>query len=384
MLRRRTRVFSVTVACLILLLGWGYYYGSFQQRFVPRRIANQSAHDCLKRFGVHGVNYNFTVSLEERDFPIGFSLLVYTQPERATRLLAAIYRPQNVYCVHVDKKSSEEVTQVLLNYATCFDANLFFVPNEQRIAVHWGSVSVLEAELICARLLLNRTEKWNFWINLTGQEFPLRTNWELVRALRLMNNTNLVAATYKGRNLWRFPPKNLFPHNITWYKGPVHLAVRREFVDFMLSDSRAISLLESLKKYESERGSGIHPEETYFATLNHNPHFFPVPGAFLGIHEYNVTEGVTRYKVWQDSGIACGSGHWIRTVCILGVNDLPRLFKSPHFFANKFLPDVEPEAYEILESWLAEKVSFESTHRTLHSSFNASVYAKLEMTWNHL
>ena len=47
----------------------------------------------------------------------------------------------------------------------------------------WGKFSVLEPELICMQDLLKRPG-WKYFINLTGQEFPLKTNRELVPILR--------------------------------------------------------------------------------------------------------------------------------------------------------------------------------------------------------
>ena len=43
-------------------------------------------------------------SLEEESFPLAYSILVYKDAEQVYRLLRAIYRPNNYYCLHVDKK----------------------------------------------------------------------------------------------------------------------------------------------------------------------------------------------------------------------------------------------------------------------------------------
>ena len=41
---------------------------------------------------------------QEESFPIAYSIVVYKDPEQVERLLHAIYRPQNHYCIHVDSK----------------------------------------------------------------------------------------------------------------------------------------------------------------------------------------------------------------------------------------------------------------------------------------
>ncbi|VDP89200.1 unnamed protein product [Echinostoma caproni] len=140
------------------------------------------------------VSYDYALRVEEREFPLAFSLIVYTDANRVLRLFHAIYRPQNFYCIHIDRKSEP-----------------VFVKRIERLK----QLGSLDADLTCARILLERAPGgWKYWINLTGQEFPLRTNWELVRALRLLNGANIVEAAYRRRNTQRCPPPEFLPFNI--------------------------------------------------------------------------------------------------------------------------------------------------------------------------
>ncbi|OON19175.1 Core-2/I-Branching enzyme, partial [Opisthorchis viverrini] len=342
------------------------------------------ADNCLRNFGIPLLSYTYMVTPVEKEFPLAFSLQVYTHPERVIRLLLAIHRPHNFYCVHVDAKSSKQYEQMLLRAAECIGPNIFFVPDHLRTKVRWGYFTELEPDLTCSRLLLARGKRWKYWINLTGQEFPIRTNLELVLALRALNGTNLVEAIYRNRYIERLPPEGAVDLNITWYKGSVHVVVRREFVEYMNNDNKAQQLLVALKAHESMVNREIFPDEAFFPTLNHNPHVFKIPGAFLGTHEETVTGLIPRLKIWKISGEPCGSKRFIRFICMLGIGDLPRLFTAPNFFANKFMPDIEPIAYDILEFWLASKTAFEAVHGVPHSSFNLSYYATHVMAWNHL
>ncbi len=56
---------------------------------------------------------------EERDFPIAYSLVTFKDIAMLERLVRAIYRPQNVYCFHVDKKSSDEYFRAVSGIASC-------------------------------------------------------------------------------------------------------------------------------------------------------------------------------------------------------------------------------------------------------------------------
>ena len=99
-----------------------------------------------------------THSQEEEEFPLAFSVLLYRDVEQFARLLRAVYRPQNVYCIHVDAKANETLVMGVEGVVGCFD-NVFMA--SQRITVEWGRMSVLEPELVCMRDLLNYT-RWRF------------------------------------------------------------------------------------------------------------------------------------------------------------------------------------------------------------------------------
>jgi len=57
--------------------------------------------------------------------------------------------------------------------------------------------SVLLPEINCMHDLMRYYRRqFRYFINLTGQEFPLRTNLELVRIARIFNGSNDVAGSF--------------------------------------------------------------------------------------------------------------------------------------------------------------------------------------------
>ena len=110
------------------------------------------------------------------------------------RLLRVIYRPQNSYCIHVDSKSGDTFKKALAAIARCFD-NVFLA--SRSVDVQWGKFSVLEPDLICMEDLWKASATWKYFINLTGQEFPLKTNAELVKILKVFNGANNVQTTLR-------------------------------------------------------------------------------------------------------------------------------------------------------------------------------------------
>ena len=64
------------------------------------------------------------------------------------------------------------------------------------------------------------------------------------------------------------------PHNIKPIIGSTHIAVNRYYMDFALHDQRSMDFIRWL-------GPTVLAEETFFPSLNYNPHL-GIPGSFLG------------------------------------------------------------------------------------------------------
>lgn len=141
--------------------------------------------------------YQFSIynqTREEESFGIAYSILAYENTFQVERLLQVIYRPQNYFCIHVDSKADKSTYKAMESIVKCFDN---VVLASHRIDVVYGLFPVLEAEMSCLKELW-KFKKWKYFINLTGREFPIRTNWELVQILKAYNGSNDVLGYYKG------------------------------------------------------------------------------------------------------------------------------------------------------------------------------------------
>ena len=130
--------------------------------------------------------HDYEITTEEKDFPLAFSIVMHENVEQMERLLHAIYRPHNVYCVHLDAKASDSLHQAVHGISGCF-SNVI-IP-EHPIKVEWSEFSLLEAELVCLQELW-KYKHWKYFINLTGREYPLKTNLELVQILKAYDGAN--------------------------------------------------------------------------------------------------------------------------------------------------------------------------------------------------
>ncbi|NWI08325.1 GNT2A transferase, partial [Crypturellus soui] len=294
------------------------------------------------------------LSAEEAAFPLAYIMTLHKEFETFERLFRAVYMPQNVYCVHVDQKAPAAFQRAVRRLLRCFP-NAFLASRTERVV--YGGISRLRADLHCVRDLLASTVPWRYLLNTCGQDFPLKTNREIVQQLKGFRGRNItpgvlppahIAARtrYVHRELARHNTSGMVtpqvrkappPHNLTIYFGSAYVAVTRPFAEFVLRDRRARDLLAWSEDTYS-------PDEHFWVTLNRIP---GVPGSMP-----NATwEGDLKAVKWIDMEERHGGchGHYVRDICVYGTGDLKWLFNSPCLFANKFELRTYPLTVECLE-----------------------------------
>lgn len=83
---------------------------------------------------------------------LAYSILVYNDVEQFERLLTSMYEPTNIYCIHVDAKSSEILKKAVKSIADCYD-NVFLSTMSENIV--YAGFSRLKADINCMNDLLN-------------------------------------------------------------------------------------------------------------------------------------------------------------------------------------------------------------------------------------
>lgn len=218
------------------------------------------------------------LSQEEEDYPLAFIVTVHKEFEVFVRLLRAIYMPQNVYCIHVDAKASTEYQAAVRKLVSCFQ-NVFLSSHSETVT--YAGFSRLKADLNCMKDLTKSKIGWRKVVNLCGQDYPVKSNLELVhymlskkwrdrnmtpgvkQPVSMMHRTQFKHTEIMGshvalKGLKKGPP----PHNLQVYFGTAYYALTKAFVDFVLKSPIAHDLLEWSKDTFS-------PDEHYWVTLNH-------------------------------------------------------------------------------------------------------------------
>ncbi|XP_072585255.1 N-acetyllactosaminide beta-1,6-N-acetylglucosaminyl-transferase isoform X1 [Vulpes vulpes] len=301
-----------------------------------------------------------TLSEEEAGFPLAYTVTIHKDFDTFERLFRAIYMPQNVYCVHVDEKATDTFKNAVKQLLSCFP-NAFLASKMEPVV--YGGISRLQADLNCLKDLGASEVPWKYAINTCGQDFPLKTNKEIVQYLKGFKGKNITPGVlppahaigrtkYVHRELLN--KKNSYmlkttqlktppPHNMTIYFGTAYVALTREFANFVLQDQHALDLLSWSKDTYS-------PDEHFWVTLNRIP---GVPGSMPNAS----WTGNLRAIKWIDMEDKHGGchGRYVRGICIYGNGDLKWLIDSPSLFANKFELRTYPLTVECLELRLRER-----------------------------
>lgn len=308
------------------------------------------------------------------------------------RLLRSIYHPQNFYCIHVDQKSSQQFKQAISNLISCFD-NVFHPSKQTKL--YYYHYSRVQADLNCLEAL--KPFNYKYVINLCGQDFPLKTNLQLVRDFKTLNGKNEIESidvektnklsritqgydlnliqTKAGDNhakLVRNRAKDKHPLTLNYapmlgqetglFVGSAYFVMTQQAANFVLTD-------QTVKQFLAWSEHSWSPDEFIWATLARYKNFPGTYGDYPSHIKYEFNEVHTRVRLVKWIYLAkpdktyfagysgakfvpmykpCG-GKYLRDICVYGVSDLPWLINSRHWFANKFDALIDPMAIDCLD-----------------------------------
>ncbi|BFF99022.1 xylosyltransferase oxt [Drosophila madeirensis] len=275
------------------------------------------------------------------------------------RLLKALYAPEHVYYIHVDARQ-DYLYRKLLELEQKF-------PNirlaRKRFSTIWGGASLLTMLLQCMQDLLKSKWQWDFVINLSESDFPVKTLDKLVDFLSANRGRNFVKGhgreTQKfiqkqgldrtfvecDTHMWRIGDRRL-PAGIQVDGGSDWVALSRPFVAYVTHPKQEDELLQALLKLFRHT---LLPAESFFHTVLRNTHH---------CHTYvDNNLHVTNWK--RKQGCKCQYKHVVDW-CGCSPNDFvpddwPRLLATEQkslFFARKFEPIINQAVLLQLEEWL--------------------------------
>ncbi|ALC43906.1 oxt [Drosophila busckii] len=275
------------------------------------------------------------------------------------RLIRAVYAPEHVYYIHVDARQDYLYRQLLELERKFPNIRLA----RKRFSTIWGGASLLTMLLQSMHDLLESSWHWDFVINLSESDFPVKTLDKLVDFLSANRNRNFVKG--HGRetqrfiqkqgldktfvecdtHMWRIGDRKL-PAGIQVDGGSDWVALSRPFVAYVTQPQTQDKLLQSLLHLFKHT---LLPAETFFHTVLRNTRHC------LSYVDNNLH--VTNWK--RKQGCKCQYKHVVDW-CGCSPNDfkpedwarLQSTASKSLFFARKFEPIINQAVLLQLEEWL--------------------------------
>ncbi|XP_054634076.1 xylosyltransferase 1 [Dunckerocampus dactyliophorus] len=289
---------------------------------------------------------------------IVFVLVVHGRASRQfQRLLKTIYHTSHYYYIHVDQRSNylhRQVKSLAAQYP-----NVRVTP--WRMATIWGGASLLTMYLrSMADLLAMRDWSWDFFINLSAADYPIRTNNQLVAFLSKYRDKNFIKSHGRDNarfirkqgldrlfyecdtHMWRLGDRKI-PEGISVDGGSDWFLLNRMFVEYAINSKD--DLVTNMKRFYAYT---LLPAESFFHTVLEN-----------SAHCESMVDNNLRITNWNRKlGCKCQYKH-IVDWCGCSPNDFKPVdfhrFQQtvrPTFFARKFEASVNQEIVNHLDAYL--------------------------------
>ncbi|WP_294131393.1 beta-1,6-N-acetylglucosaminyltransferase [Sphingobium sp.] len=273
---------------------------------------------------------------------IAYLILVHRFPEQFKRMFRAIYVPGNHYLIHVDHRSGATMQADVAAFLKPY-ANVAMLPSRKML---WGGYSLVDAELRGMAKLLEMGADWRYFINLSGQDFPLKSQAYIADYLAQHDGTEFIRAV--PQQAVRPDTMNRLSHyfieafnrivrtgiprrrmaGITPYIGTQWKAVTRDFCAFVCSDPAAL-------KFKNFYRRTLIADEGFFQTVMMNA-FAP---------DKQVNDDLRTIDWIPDGDIKLRPRTFV-------TRDALRLTLSPDLFARKFDAQEDSHILDLLEAYL--------------------------------
>ncbi|KAK5642064.1 hypothetical protein RI129_008231 [Pyrocoelia pectoralis] len=300
------------------------------------------------------------------------------------RLIRILYHEDHYFYIHIDVRQDYLFRELLRLEKQFSNIRL----TRKRFCTIWGGASLLQMLLSSMRELLSSDWRWDFVINLSESDYPVKTGNKLVEFLTANKGKNFVKS--HGREVQRFIQKQgldktfvecdthmwrvgdrKLPWGIQIDGGSDWIALSREFVSYAASDEPD-DLVSGLRIVFNHT---LLPAESFFHTVLKNSKFC---NTYIDNNLH-----VTNWK--RRLGCKCQYKH-IVDWCGCSPNDfLPedwlRIQNTEArqiFFARKFEPVINQAVILQLEQWLYNS-NFNKNMLNINSYWQ-NIYHYLDLT----
>lgn len=242
----------------------------------------------IQKFKAQEARNASTESENEKSVRIAYLLTVNGRASRQVRrLINILYHPSHLFYIHVDARQDYLYREMLEVEKSCKTNNIKVARGENlRHASIWGGASLLTTLLKSAQQMLAHHHHWDFLVNLSESDFPIKNNAQLIQFLSLNKGMNFVKShgrevqrfiTKQGLDktfvecdtrMWRIGDRKL-PDGIQIDGGSDWVALSREFVEYVANSNPDALVTDLLKVFKYT----LLPAESFFHTVLRNSRF---------------------------------------------------------------------------------------------------------------
>lgn len=271
---------------------------------------------------------------------IAYFVNAHAGPDQLAILMAALHRPQDLFLVHVDARTPDDMAQRLAD-ACPKAANVILMP---RRSIRWGGWSLCAVEREAMRIALAHSTPWQYFANLSGTDLPAMPTAEMDAILRADPTLNYVQlkdvrrqSVHHRRHIrrrlrWfclegpdrlrRLPMPRPLPWGVDWdWYGSMWHHLTRDFCAWLISDPKADRIQRFLRHTKI-------PDETWIQVLIMN-----------GPFRQTAAPAYRRFVKWEENRAHPET---------LTMRHLDEIRRSGAFFARKFDPAVDAQVMEAL------------------------------------
>ncbi|XP_033231945.1 xylosyltransferase oxt [Belonocnema kinseyi] len=342
-------------------------------------------HTGIRRFKAQEARNSSLSGAKEDPARIAYLITVNGRASRQVkRLIRVLYHHTHLFYIHVDARQDYLYREMLEVERKCKTNNIKVARGEGlRHASIWGGASLLTTLLSSARQMLTHPKPWDFLVNLSESDYPVKNNTVLTEFLTRNKGLNFVKShgrevqrfiTKQGLDktfvecearMWRTGDRKL-PNGIQIDGGSDWVALSRDFVEYV-ADPNPDSLVAGLLKFFQYT---LLPAESFFHTTLRNSRFCQTY-VDNNLHVTNWKRKLgckCQYKAVVD-WCGCSPNDF-------KLEDFTRLRGTSQrniFFARKFEPVIDQRIIDRVEQWLYPDLA------------NASINSKgYDMYWQSL
>lgn len=215
-----------------------------------------------------------------RQVRIAYFIMLHHKPDVFRAMFEKIYTRDQFYLIHIDRKAKPQVTEEIQVYLMQYP-NVYIL---ESIHIVPGGFSMIQAELNAMEYLLNVSRKWDYFINLSGEDYPLKSQNIIRRFLTSNNGRNYIF--YYDQKYYRPDTLQRIQNHFTELSYKISsLIYKREFMDgvipyiggkwFMFTRETCTFLINNKRvmDFEDYYLHTLLPAESFFQTVLMNTVF---------------------------------------------------------------------------------------------------------------